>query len=97
MFSHMSVAQTTPSAPPALRSATLIPPRLLPVCCACGLIREETRPPLHRERWVSPRTYRKTHGVNSTKIAITHTYCLTCFTKLQEEVQQLLLKIGTPA
>lgn len=94
MLSHMSVARTAPS---ALRSATPIPPRLLPVCCACGLIREETKPPLHRERWVSPRTYRHTHGVNSTKMAMTHTYCPTCFMKVQKDVLQYLKTIGTPS
>ena len=97
MSSHMSVARTTPPAPPALRGATLTAPKLLPVCCACGLIRAETRSSVRRERWISPRTYRQIYGVNSTTLALTHTYCLKCFTKVQEEVRQLLQKIGTPA
>lgn len=96
MPSHMPVAQTTPPAPPALRSATLIAPRLLPVCCVCGLIRDETRS-LHRERWVSPRTYRQTHGVHSTQLAQTHTYCPACFTKAQETMQQYFREIRSAA
>ena len=94
MSSHMSIAQTTPS---ALRSPTLIAPRLLPVCCVCGLIRDETRSSLHRERWVSPRTYRQTHGVNSTQLALTHTYCPECFTKAQETMQQYFREIRSAA
>jgi hypothetical protein len=97
MSSHMPVARTTPPAPPALRSATLIAPRLLPVCCVCGLMRDETNLSLHRERWVSPWTYRQIYGVNSTKLPRTHTYCPKCFTKVEDDVQQLLRKIGAPA
>lgn len=94
MSSHMSVARTTPSAP---KSATLRAAKMLPICCVCGRIRDETKSTLRRERWVSPRTYRQTHGVDSTKLALTHTYCLKCFAKVQEEVRQLLRTIGTPS
>ena len=97
MSSHVSVARTTPPAPPALRSATLIAPRLLPVCCVCGLIRDEARPSLDGERWVSPRTYRQTHGVLLTKLALTHTYCPECFTKAQETMQQYFREIRSAA
>ena len=94
MSSHMSVTRT---APPAPKSATLSAARLLPVCCVCGRIRDETKSTLQRERWVSPRTYRQVYGVNSTKLALTHTYCLKCFAKVEEEVRQLLRTIGTPS
>lgn len=97
MSSLMSAAQTTPPAPPALRSATLIAPRLLPVCCVCGLIRDETRSSLHHERWVSPWTYRQTHGAHSTQLALTHTYCPECFTKAQETMQQYFREIRSAA
>ena len=94
MSSHMSIAHTTP---PALRSPTFIAPRLLPVCCVCGHIRDETKSTLHRERWVSPRTYRQTHGAHSTQLALTHTYCPECFTKAQETMQQYFREIRSAA
>jgi hypothetical protein len=85
--------QTTREALSALMRERFIAPTLLPVCCVCGLIRDETgyRPP--HERWVAQRTYRKTHGVNPTTLALTHTYCPTCFTKVQGTVRQYFREI----
>ena len=60
--------------PPSGREAAL-----LPVCCVCRLIRDETRSSLNREHWVTEGTYRKTHGVNPTDLPLTHTYCPGCF------------------
>ena len=88
-------AQTTrESLFPPMRE-TFIAPTMLPVCCVCGLIRDETGSSPDRERWVTPRTYRTTHGVNPTKLALTHTYCQTCFTKAQETTRQYFQEIGT--
>jgi hypothetical protein len=53
-------AQSTLEAPSALRKET----PLLPVCCLCGLIRDEIGASLDSTRWVTQGTYRKTHGVN---------------------------------
>ena len=58
----------------------------LPVCCLCGLIRDEIGPSLDHERWVTPRTYRKAHGVNPADCLLTHTYCPECFTQVIESV-----------
>jgi hypothetical protein len=74
---------------------TFIAPTLLPVCCVCGLIRDETGSSPDRERWVTPRTYRETHGVNPADVPLTHTYCLKCFTKAQVTVTQYFREIGT--
>lgn len=60
----------------------------LPVCCVCGLIRDETGYRPHHERWITQRMYRKTHGVNPTTRALTHTYCPTCFTQVLGTVWQ---------
>jgi hypothetical protein len=87
--------RTIREAPSAPMRETFIAPTLLPVCCVCGLIRDETGYRPHHERWVAQRTYRKTHGVNPTKLALTHTYCPTCFTKVQGTVRQYFRKIGT--
>lgn len=74
---------------------TFIPPTLLPVCCVCGLIRDDTRLSPDRELWVTHRTYHETHGVNPTELAHTHTYCQNCFTKVQDTTQQYFRNIGT--
>ena len=88
------VAETTRRAPSAPMRATCIAPQMLAVCCVCRLIRDETRPFLGRERWVRPRTYRTTHGVNPADFALTHTYCPKCFTKAQETVRQYAREMG---
>ena len=88
-------AQTTRKAPSAPMRETFIAPTILPVCCVCGLIRDETGSSPDRERWVTPRTYRTTHGVNPAEFPLTHTYCPTCFTKAQETTRQYFREIGT--
>ena len=76
-------AQVTPEAPFASRREMV----LLPVCCVCRLIRDETRSSLHREHWVTERTYRKTHGVNPADCLLTHTYCPKCFTQVMARIR----------
>ena len=88
-------AQTTRKAPSAPTRETFVAPKLLPVCCVCGLIRDETGSSSDRERWVTPQTYRKAHGVNPANSLLTHTYCPTCFTKVRDTVQQYFREIGT--
>ena len=72
-----------------------IAPALLPVCCICGLVRDETAPFRDNVHWVTRRTYRETHGVNPADIPLTHTYCPECLTKVQATVSQYFRKIGT--
>jgi hypothetical protein len=88
-------AQTARKAPSTPMREMCIAPTLLPICCVCGLIRDETGSSPDRERWVTPRTYRTTHGVNPTTRALTHTYCQACFTKAQETTRQYFREIGT--
>ena len=87
-------AQTTLETPSASMSKTFVAPTLLPVCCVCRLIRDKTGSSPDRERWVTPRTYRETHGMNPVDFPLTHTYCPTCFTKAQETVVQYFRQIG---
>ena len=82
------VAQTTRAALSPPMRETCIAPKLLPACRVSGLIRDESRSSLHRERWVTPQTYRQTHGVNPVELALTHTYCPTYFTKVLGRVRQ---------
>ena len=94
MSTKRTVMWTTRKAPSAPGKESFIPPTLLPVCCACGLIRDDTRFSPGRELWVTQRTYRETHGVNPAEFALTHTYCPDCFTKVRDTVRQGFLEIG---
>lgn len=77
-------------APSASMSNPFIEPALLPVCCVCTLIRDETGPYPVLERWVTQRIYRQTHGVNPANVPLTHTYCPTCFAQAQKTVREYL-------
>jgi hypothetical protein len=88
-------APTTREAPSAPMRETVIAPTMLPVCCVCGLIRDETGSFPDRECWITPRSYRKTHGANPADFPLTHTYCPKCFTKAQETTMQYFREIGT--
>jgi hypothetical protein len=70
-------------------------PTLLPVCCVCGLIRDDNSFPPGLDCWLTQRTYREAHGVDPTGIALTHTYCPDCFRKAQTTVQQYFKEIRT--
>ena len=82
------VAQTTRKAPSAPMRETCIAPKILPLYCVCRLIRDETGSSLNRERWVTPRTYPTTHGVNPVELALTHTSRPTYFRKVLGRVRQ---------
>ena len=71
---------------------TFISPSMLRVCCACGLIQDESGATPDLERWISHRTYREAHGVNPAELELTHTYCPTCFAKVEEVVRQFFQK-----
>lgn len=89
------VAHTTHEVPCALMRERLTALTLLPVCCVCRLIRDDTGLTPGPKRWITQRTYRKTYGVNPADAPLTHTYCLTCFTKAQEAVKRYFQEIGT--
>jgi hypothetical protein len=67
---------------------------LLPVCCICGLVRDETGSSLDGGQWVAQQIYRETHGVNPIECALTHAYCPECLVKAQDTVRTFLLEIG---
>ena len=67
---------------------------LLPVCCMCRLVRDNTECSHDGGRWIKQQIYRQTHGVNTTERALTHTYCPGCLVKAQETVRIFLLEIG---
>jgi hypothetical protein len=76
-------AQITHEAP----SASMTETPLVPICCLCRLVRDETGASLDRARWVTQRTYRKTHGVNPADCLQTHTYCPGCFTQVMDTIR----------
>jgi len=76
-------AQITHEAP----FASIAETPLLPICCLCRLIRDETGTSLDGGRWVTQRTYQKTHGVNPANCNLTHTYCPGCFTQTMETMR----------
>ena len=82
-------SQPTRKPPSAPMRETFIALRLLPACCACGLVLDETGATPGRKRWVKQRRYQMIHGVKPTELALTHTYCPNCFTKAQETIRQL--------
>ncbi|HSL04146.1 MAG TPA: Hsp20 family protein [Nitrospiraceae bacterium] len=90
-----TMMQTTRAAFSVLMGEPFIAPTLLPVCCDCRLIRDDTRFSPGRELWVTQRTYHKTHAVNPSALALTHTYCPTCFTQVQGTARQDFREIGS--
>jgi hypothetical protein len=95
MASKGLVAQTPRDAPAAPMSKSVSTSRVLPVCCVCRKIRDETASSPNCEHWVTQRTYRKTHGINPVDVPLTHTYCLKCFTKFQNTVRAYYHAIRT--
>lgn len=78
------VLQASPSSYPEAYAA----PFLLPVCCVCGLIRDETGSLPIRMSWVTPESYRRTHDVRSTNLLLTHTYCPDCLLQAQIRMRE---------
>ena len=95
MENRGTMMQASREAFSVLMREPFIAPTLLPVCCVCSLIRDDTRSSPGRELWVTQRTYHKTHAVNPSDLALTHTYCPTCFTEVQGTVRQDFQEIGT--
>ena len=90
-------SQTAPQTFSTSMRKTFVAPALLPACCVCGLVRDDTGFPPCPDRWVAPQAYRETHGVNPTELPLTHTYCPTCSSKVQDTMRQSFREVGTPS
>jgi len=83
------MAVTAPFVPASYEppSASSRETALLPCCCVCGLIRDETRPAHYPQRWITHGTYRNLHGVEPSNCLLTHTYCPECFIQARHEIR----------
>ena len=57
---------------------------ILPICCVCGLIKEETGSVT--ESWVTKQVFRQTHGIDHSSYRLTHTYCPGCYTQFMNRI-----------
>lgn len=93
MFPKAASAQTTRKTVSSLKNEPFTQPTLLPVCCQCGLIRDDRGSSPGLERWLTPRMYHKTYDIRLEAFALTHTYCPQCFTKVRKTTAQYFRKI----
>jgi hypothetical protein len=68
----------------ASMAATITHTTILPICCVCGLIREETG--LEPECWVTKKVFRQSHGIDHSAYRLTHTYCPACFVQFMNRI-----------
>jgi hypothetical protein len=88
MSSEEVVTQPVLQTIPSLRPAAYMAPLLLPVCCVCGLIRDETASLPSRMSWVTPGSYRRTHNVHSTDLLFTYSYCPDSILQAQTRMRE---------
>ena len=58
--------------------------QILPICCVCGLIREESES--KSESWVTKQNFRKAHGIDHSAFRLTHTYCPSCYRQFMNRI-----------
>jgi hypothetical protein len=56
-----------------------------PICCVCGLIRDEDRTS-GQEYWVTKQVYWQTHNADPSDCRLTHTYCPSCYTQFMNRI-----------
>ena len=64
--------------------ATTTQTMILPICCVCGLIRDE--PASETESWVTKQVFRQAHGIDHSAYRLTHTYCPSCYTQFMNQI-----------
>ena len=67
--------------------ASIGKPSLLPVCCMCRRVQDKTGRSHDYRRWVTRRTYQKTHGAIPADYVLTHTYCPNCFARFMDRMR----------
>jgi len=71
------------------RSEAFMAPRLLFVCCVCGLIRDEMGSLPSHMSWVTPGSYRKTHPLHSTDLLFTQSHCPECLLQAHIRMREI--------
>jgi len=71
-------------------------PSLLPVCCICGLIRDDRSSTADRTRWIRLKTYRQIYHLSVNEELFTHTYCPDCFIQVQDQVRRYFSEQRAP-
>lgn len=70
------------------RPGASIATRLLPQCCVCGLIRDETGSRPGGISWITLGSYRRLRQVRATALYFTHGYCPACFQQAQTAMRE---------
>jgi hypothetical protein len=89
MSSEKIVTQPVLQTSPSSRPEAFMAPYLPPVCCVCGLIRDETGSLPSHISWVTPGSYRKIHNMHSTDLLFTHSYCPECLLQAQTSMREI--------
>ena len=63
---------------------------VLPLCCVCGLIRDDRDSGSEHPTWVTLRAYRDTHDIPPSVPLFTHTYCPECFANARDTARRHL-------
>ena len=63
---------------------TLTHKMILPICCVCGLIREQSG--CETESWISKQVFRQSHGIDHSSFRLSHTYCPSCYTQFMNRI-----------
>lgn len=59
---------------------------VLPVCCVCGLIRDDGRSVPPETIWITLKEYRHAYHVQWKTLLFTHTYCPDCLAQIRERL-----------
>ena len=64
--------------------ATMTQRTILPICCVCGLIRDDTGS--EKESWVTKHVFQQSHGIEYSAFRLTHTYCPSCYAQFMNRI-----------
>ena len=96
MSPPQSVGTSSPPDPPPIGYDGLFEPQWLPICCLCGLIRDDATRQANQPAWSPLSAYRRLHHLNAAPVYYTHTYCPTCLPRVQEQVRLYFEQHHTP-
>lgn len=80
--------EPTSQTPANADGAPFVTPPLLPVCCVCGLVRDEISAAPNHISWVPLKIYRRAHKAQAASLLFTHTYCPACLGQARTKMLQ---------